>query len=111
MTSEGYNTEYGSKFFVFKGDKLLDVTFSTESLKVPEMRPIVEKILQSFQFTTRQPQALNIPESTNSEPEESDSTPETPRFPTSMADNDEGNEDDRSTDEDDNNDSDEDEEN
>ena len=75
------------------------------------MRPIGEKILQSFQFTTPHAQAPNVPESTNSEPEQSDSTSETPRFPPSMADNGEGNEDDRSTDEDDNNDSDEDQEN
>jgi hypothetical protein len=51
----GYQKQYGSKFFVIKGDKLFDVEFSADPLKVPEMRPIGEKILQSFQFTTPQP--------------------------------------------------------
>jgi PsbP len=104
--SEGYQREYGSKFLVIKGDKVFDVTFSTEPLKVPEMRPIGEKILQSFQFTTPQP---NAPEPTTPEPEQPDSG-----FPTSpsISENGEGNEDegDQSTDEEDS-DSDEDEEN
>lgn len=46
----GYQTGYGKKFFLIKDDTLFDVGFSTDPLLVPEMRPIGERILQSFQF-------------------------------------------------------------
>jgi hypothetical protein len=42
---------YGKSIFIVKDGKVYDIGFTTEPLKVPEMRPVGEKIIQSFQFT------------------------------------------------------------
>jgi hypothetical protein len=61
--TRGVQIMYGSSIFVVKDDKLYDIGFITSPLKVPEMRPTGEKILQSFQLTTPVAQAPNATES------------------------------------------------
>jgi len=47
---EGSQLFYGSHTFVIKDDKLYEITFATPPLKVEQMRPVGEKIIQTFQF-------------------------------------------------------------
>jgi PsbP len=51
MNINGYQVQYGTNIFVYKNDKLYQIDFKTNPLKVEEMRPVGEKIIQSFQFT------------------------------------------------------------
>ena len=48
---EGSQLFYGSHIFVIKDGKLYEITFATPPLKVEEMLPVGEKIIQTFQFT------------------------------------------------------------
>ncbi len=47
----GIQVNYGITIYVAKGEKLYEISFSTPPLKVQDMRPIGEKIIQTFQFT------------------------------------------------------------
>lgn len=47
----GSQALYGNYIFVIKDSKLYEIHFATPPLEVQEMRPIGEKIIQTFQFT------------------------------------------------------------
>ena len=47
----GAQLSYNIHIFVAKDGRLYDISYTTPPLKVPEMRPIGEKIIQTFQFT------------------------------------------------------------
>lgn len=51
MNINGYQAQYGTNIFAYKNDKLYQVDFQTDPLKVEEMRPVGEKIINTFQFT------------------------------------------------------------
>ena len=46
----GIQGHYNTHIFVIKDSKLYEVNFTTPPLKVEEMRPVGEKIIQTFQF-------------------------------------------------------------
>jgi hypothetical protein len=51
VNSYGSQLSYGSVIYVLKEKALFEIDFTTPPLMVPEMRPVGEKIIQSFQFT------------------------------------------------------------
>jgi len=51
IDSLGSQVSYSSSIYVIKDKVLFEIDFLTPPLKVPEMRPIGEKIIQSFEFT------------------------------------------------------------
>jgi hypothetical protein len=51
IDSLGSQLSYSSSIYVIKDKELFEIDFLTPPLQVPEMRPIGEKIVQSFQFT------------------------------------------------------------
>lgn len=47
----GVQANYGISIFVVKDQKIYEISLLTAPLKVEEMRPVGEKIIQTFQFT------------------------------------------------------------
>jgi hypothetical protein len=47
----GIQSDYSIIIYVAKNDKLYEISLITPPLKVEEMRPVGEKIIQSIQFT------------------------------------------------------------
>jgi hypothetical protein len=66
IDSLGSQLSYSSSIYVIKDKELFEINFLTPPLKVPEMRPIGEKIIESFQLTTPRAPAPNATESTDS---------------------------------------------